>query len=161
MKKLMFSLCLLCVSIAANAQFEKGMWIINPSVTGLNYSHSSYEKNDFGIGAQVGAFVVDNAALLVTAEGRWTDGVDSYGAGVGGRYYFSSTGVYLGGGMKMKHWKPKHHGSTTDYAAYGEVGYAFFLSKTITIEPAAYYDLSFKESDYSKFGFKIGFGLYF
>ena len=43
-----------------------------------------------------------------------------------------------------------------------EVGYAFFLGRNLTVEPAVYYDLSLDEtSQYSKLGFKIGFGLYF
>ena len=42
-----------------------------------------------------------------------------------------------------------------------EVGYAFFVSKTVTIEPAIYYDQSFKNhSDYSKIGLRVGFGIY-
>lgn len=161
MKKLVFSFCLLCVTIAAQAQFEQGKFIINPSVTGLNLSHSSYEQNQFGVNAQIGAFLVDNVALMVNLGGDWTDDMDTYSAGVGFRYYFSSTGLYLGAGGKMKHWKPEHMSSTTDFAGAAELGYAFFLSRTVTLEPAVYYDLSFKDSDYSKIGFKIGFGLYF
>lgn len=161
MKKLIFSLCLLCMAIAAQAQFEQGKWIVNPSVTGLTLSHSSLEDTRFGIGAQAGAFVVDNAALLVSLGGDWTESIDSYYAGVGGRYYFQATGIYVGAGLKMKHWKPEHAGSVTDFATFAEAGYAFFLTKTITLEPALYYDLSFKDSDYSKFGLKVGFGIYF
>ena len=42
-----------------------------------------------------------------------------------------------------------------------EVGYAFFVSKTVTIEPAVYYDQSFKDhSDFSTIGFKVGVGVY-
>ena len=42
-----------------------------------------------------------------------------------------------------------------------EMGYAFFLNKTVTIEPAIYYDQSFKRhSDYSKIGLRIGLGIY-
>jgi hypothetical protein len=48
-----------------------------------------------------------------------------------------------------------------DYAFGVEAGYAYFLSKTVTIEPAVYYDMSFKDGDYSKIGLKIGFGFYF
>ena len=39
-----------------------------------------------------------------------------------------------------------------------EAGYAFFLSRTVTIEPAAYWNVN---GDRSKFGVKVGFGLYF
>ena len=43
MKKLALVLCLLAVSFTAQAQFEKGTMILNPSVTGLDFS---YSKND-------------------------------------------------------------------------------------------------------------------
>ena len=41
-----------------------------------------------------------------------------------------------------------------------EVGYAFFLNRSVTIEPAIYYDQSFKSSRYSTVGFKLGVGVY-
>ena len=42
-----------------------------------------------------------------------------------------------------------------------EVGYAFFLSHTITIEPSIYYQQSIKKhSDYSTIGLRLGFGIY-
>ena len=42
-----------------------------------------------------------------------------------------------------------------------EVGYAFFVSKTVTIEPAVYYDQSFKDhSNFSTIGLKVGVGIY-
>lgn len=44
MKKLMWIVCLLVVSVTAQAQFEKGKWIVNPSVTGLGLSYSEVTK---------------------------------------------------------------------------------------------------------------------
>ena len=44
MKKLVLVVCLLVASLAARAQFEQGKWIINPSLTGLNFSYSNSEK---------------------------------------------------------------------------------------------------------------------
>ena len=42
-----------------------------------------------------------------------------------------------------------------------EVGYAFFISRTVTIEPSVYYQQSFKDhSEYSKIGLRVGFGIY-
>ena len=38
MKKLALALCLLAVSFTAQAQFEKGTTIINPSLSGLDFS---------------------------------------------------------------------------------------------------------------------------
>ena len=49
-----------------------------------------------------------------------------------------------------------------DDAYYNVRGYAFFLGRNVTIEPSVYYDLSFSDtSEFSKLGFKIGFGVYF
>ena len=161
MRKVVFSLCLLGMSVAAKAQFEQGKWVVNPSVTGLSYSQSSYGGTSFGINTQAGAFLIDNAALMVGVGGNWTRPVDSYRTSVSGRYYFQTTGVYLGAGVKMEYWKPESSGSVTDLGAFAEAGYAFFITRTITLEPAVYYDLSFKDSAYSGFGLKVGFGLYF
>ena len=41
-----------------------------------------------------------------------------------------------------------------------EVGYAFYINRSVTIEPAVYYDHSFKNSDYSTVGLKVGIGIY-
>ena len=42
-----------------------------------------------------------------------------------------------------------------------EVGYAFFLNDAVTVEPAIYYDQSFKNhKDFSTIGLKIGVGIY-
>ena len=41
-----------------------------------------------------------------------------------------------------------------------EAGYAYFLSRTVTIEPAVYYKWRFNDGDMSRFGVKIGFGFY-
>lgn len=57
MKKLALALCLLAVSFTAQAQFEKGTTIINPSLSGLDFSYSKNDKAKFGVGAQVGTFV--------------------------------------------------------------------------------------------------------
>ena len=42
-----------------------------------------------------------------------------------------------------------------------EAGYAYFLSRPVTIEPAVYYKWRFDDSDNSRFGIKVGFGFYF
>ena len=161
MKKLLISLSLLCMTIAAQAQFEQGKWIINPSVTGLNLSHSKAQDTQFGINGQVGAFLIDNVALMVSLTGQWTDDYDIYGAGVGGRYYFQKVGIYLGGGLNVARLKLDGSGSDTNFGASAEAGYAFFITKTVTIEPAVYYNWNFDNSRFSEYGLKVGFGIYF
>ena len=78
MKKLALAICLLLASIAAQAQFEKGTMILNPSVTGLDFSYSKNDDAKFGIGAQAGTFLADGFALMVNAGADWSRPVDIY-----------------------------------------------------------------------------------
>ena len=163
MKKLVLStMLLLCISLVANAQFERNKWFVNPSVTGLGLSYSGSEKIHLGFEANGGAFLADNTALLLTLGGDYGKNMTKVTTlGVGGRYYLDKIGLFFGLGLKYKHfafegWKDN------DFGAGAEIGYAFFVSRTVTIEPAVYYDQSFtNHKDYSKVGFKVGFGFYF
>ncbi len=159
MKKLMFMFSLLLVTLAAQAQFEKGKWFVNPSVTGLNLSYNTgTEKAHFGLEANGGAFLADNVALLVHLGADWQGGgADDYKVGVGGRYYFDAIGIYLGANVNLNHrvWAGDHR---TRVGFGAEAGYAFFLSRTVTIEPAVYWDIN---KDRSELGLKVGFGFYF
>ena len=159
MKKLIILFGLLLSTLAAHAQFEKGKWFVNPSVTGLNLSYNTgTEKMHFGLEANGGAFLADNVALLLHAGADWQGGgADHYKLGVGGRYYFDAIGIYLGANVNLNHsvWT----GDKVTRVGFGaEAGYALFLSRTVTIEPAAYWNVN---GDRSKFGVKVGFGLYF
>lgn len=161
MKKLTLIFCLLVVAVAAQAQFEKGKWIVNPSITGLGLSHDTgTDKTSFGLEAKGGAFLLDNVALLVHAGAAWNNNgsdTDVYRLGVGGRYYFSQTGIYLGADFNLDRWD--WGGSDDTKFSFGaEAGYAFFLTKTVTLEPAVYWNIN---DDRSVFGLKIGFGFYF
>ena len=49
MKKFLVSLVMLVVTtLGAHAQFEKDVWYVNASLTGLDLSHSKYEGTNFG-----------------------------------------------------------------------------------------------------------------
>ena len=159
MKKYVFMVCLLVVSLGAHAQFEQGTWVINPYVTGLGFSVNKAEKVQFGLGAKAGNFLVDDVALLVEASADWSKPVDKYSLGAGGRYYFSKTGVYLGAGLRFDHarWKESKN---SQFGLGVEAGYAFFISGSVTVEPAVYYNWCFNKGDMSKFGIKLGFGIY-
>ena len=164
MKKLFACLLLvLATTVSANAQFEKNKWYVNASLTGLNLSHSKSEGTNFGFAMAGGAFVADNLAILLNFKGQYVEhGFDETSVGAQGRYYFASCGVYGGLGMT---YKPLAAGGNfkKDLECFTpELGYTFFLGRNLTIEPAVYYDISLDEtSEYSKLGFKIGFGLYF
>ena len=164
MKKLFACLLLvLATTVSANAQFEKNKWYVNASLTGLNLSHSKSEGTNFGFAMAGGAVVADNLAILLNFKGQYVEhGMDETSVGAQGRYYFASCGVYGGLGMTYKHLTSSGNFKKNLVCFTPEVGYAFFLGRNLAIEPAVYYDISLDEtSEYSKLGFKIGFGLYF
>lgn len=162
MKKLVVILLLSVIATGVHAQFEKHKWFINTSATGLGFSYCGDEKARFGFNAHAGTFIADNFALSVEVGGEYGKGItDMTHIGGGGRYYFNKVGIYLGLGVKYNYYG-SHATEKGDVATGLEVGYAFFLSRTVTIEPAIYYDQSLlHHQDYSKAGFKIGFEFYF
>ena len=149
----------LMVSVGAHAQFESGKQYCGASLTGLNLSYNGSEELSLGIQAKAGYFFEDDMMLLAQAEYKHSglEGVKDYWAlGAQGRYYIEQNGIYLGAGVKLI-----HTGSYNDVMPGVEVGYAFFVSKQVAIEPAVYYDQSFKNhSDYSTVGVKVGIGIY-
>lgn len=163
MKKLILCMMCLACTVAAQAQFERDKWFVNTSVTGLGLSYSSSEKTHFGFEVNGGAFLANNVSLLLSLGGDYGKHQTSTTAvGVGGRYYFNRSGVFLGLGLKYKHFQnTKGNDDNNNFGATVEAGYAFFLSKNVTIEPAVYYDQSFNNSDYNKIGLKVGFAYYF
>ncbi len=132
-------------------------------MTGLNMSYSSYEKASIGVEMQLGAFLYDSMAIMVNLETKIADGNDIYSAGTGGRYYFDNCGIYLGAGFDITYNSHIPYGGSdkVDWGPYVEAGYAFFLSRTVTIEPSAYYKMRLNDGDRSRLGLKVGFGLYF
>lgn len=159
-KKIVLLIFMAVFTLTANAQFEKGKTYIGASLSGLNLSYNGSDHTTLGVQAQAGYLVDDN--LMLTAQAKYnhtgTSGVaDYFSAGVGGRYYIIQNGLYLGINCKFVH----AYDSYNDLMPGVEVGYAYFLNKSVTIEPAIYYDQSFKNhSDYSTIGFKIGIGIY-
>lgn len=162
MKKFALLICMLVASIgAANAQFEKGTWLINPSITGLDFSYNKAQKANFGISAEAGNFLADDVALIVKLGADWSKTVDTYDLSAGARYYFEQTGIYVGANLDAT--RINYDGKGNNLHGWGlgfECGYAFFISHTVTVEPSVYYKWRFNDGDLSKFGFKIGFGIY-
>lgn len=160
MKKLVMLLVVLSAAISGYAQFEHGKYYIGASFSGLNLSYNGSEDLNLGLEAKGGYFVADNWMLTAQAgfEHSGDDDVpDRASVGVGGRYYIIQNGLYMGVNAKLIHASHNYN----DLMPGIELGYAFFLNKTITIEPAIYYDQSFRNhSDYSTFGLRIGIGIY-
>lgn len=161
MKRFAMLLAGMLVTVVGYAQFEKGKWYVGASVSGLDISYSGSEEFNIGLDAKGGYLLADDWMLLgqVGWQHSGLDGVsDNVMLGIGGRYYIIQNGLYLGVNAKLVHANRNYN----DFMPGLEVGYAFFLNKTVTIEPSVYYDQSFKNhSDYSKIGFKIGIGVYF
>lgn len=74
MKKILVSLMLLVMTaLSAHAQFEKEVWYVNASLTGLDLSHSKNEGTNFGFALTGGAFVADNVAVLLNFKGNYIE----------------------------------------------------------------------------------------
>lgn len=159
MKKMLVMALAFLTSVAAHAQFEGGKKYLGASLTGLNLSYNGTDELNLGVQAKAGYMVEDDWMLLGQAEYQHSgvEGTKDYiSVGAQGRYYIEQNGLYLGLGAKLV-----HTGGYNDLMPGVELGYAFFLSKEVTIEPALYYDQSFKNhSDHSTVGLKVGIGIY-
>lgn len=164
-KKILFALIALSMTMAAKAQyyrletpFTQGKYFVGASMTGLNLNYSGLNDFTLGLQAQGGYMISDNVLLYANVgfnnNGK---GPDAFLLGAGGRYYIEQNGIFLGANANYMHVDPNYN----DLMPGVEVGYAFFLGRAVTVEPAVYYNQSFKNhSDYSEFGIKVGFGIY-
>ena len=157
-KKIALLLMVFAVAISANAQFEKGKKYVGASLSGLNLSYNGSSKLNLGLQGQVGYCLLDNviATANVGYQGNG-ENPDELTLGVGGRYYILQNGIFLGANVQYLH----AYDNYNDVMPGVEVGYAFFINRFITIEPALYYQQSFKDhSNYSTVGLRIGLGIY-
>lgn len=158
MKKVMLSLLLLVATVSASAQFEKNTKYVSASATGLGLSYSSAEKFTLGLDVTAGYFIKKAWMLYGKVGYDHTRYTDNFQIGAGGRYYFTQNGIYLGLGLQYAHATK----SINNLHLCPEVGYAFYINRFITIEPAVYYNMSLNDfADGSKVGLKVGIGLYF
>ena len=125
-------------------QFEKGKVYCGASLTGLNLSYSGSSELNLGLQGQAGYLFADNLMAVGNLSYQHTgkEGVKDY-VSVGVQADIISFRM-----VSISDWEPglAHTGSYNDVMPGLEVGYAFFVSRTVTIEPAVYYDQSFKES---------------
>lgn len=163
MKKLLLSLLVgLMATTAVQAQysydtppFAQGKIYLGASMTGLDIG-SSMKNFHLDVSAKGGYMLIDNIMALAALSYNYmehTDGMLSLGAGA--RYYIEQNGIYLGAGFKLADMT-----NNLDFQPSIQVGYAFFLNRTVTIEPELYFDISTKKFDYSKYGLRIGIGVY-
>ena len=158
MKKLLFIAVMFLMTLTANAQFEQGKWYGGASLSGIDFNYNGANKFSLDAEAKVGYFVCDNILVLAKAGIDTNSNYTNLSFGVGGRYYIIQNGIYLGVNGSVKQVDSERH---NDVTAGLEVGYAFFINRHCTIEPAVYYDQSFKShKDYSTIGVKVGFCIY-
>lgn len=159
-KKLLLLVAVCFVTMGASAQFQKGKGYIGASLSGLNLHYSGDDKFNIGVQAQGGYFAWDNLMLMgfVSFEHNGNhDVADNYAVGVGGRYYIDQNGLFLGLNTKLVHNDHSHN----DLMPGVEAGYAFYINRSVTIEPSIYYDQSFSShSKYSTIGLRVGVGVY-
>lgn len=155
MKKIALFVVALFMTVAANAQFEQGKGYLGASLSGLDLS-SQAKKFHFCFNAKAGYLFADN--LMATAQVGYDhlkDSDDTVLLGLGGRYYIVQNGLYLGASVKYK-----HAASYNDVLPGVQIGYAFFLSRTVTVEPELYMDFSTKKFENSCYGLGVGIGVY-
>lgn len=157
-KLLLLALVALLPMQRLSAQFEQGKAYVGASLTGLNLSYNGSDKTSLGLEAKGGWLFSDD--LMLTAECAYSkkeDTAANLSLGVGGRYYIVQNGLFLGARVMYSHQAHSHD----DFMPGVSLGYAFFISHTVTIEPEIYYNQSFKNhKDYSTIGLRIGLGVY-
>lgn len=164
MKKLAFVLIALTMALTASAQFEEGKMYGGASLSGLDLNYNGSKELSLNVDAKAGYCFLDNMMVLGKVGIQTDKAGTSLSIGAGYRYYIIQNGIYLGANLTMKQ---VEHGITGDSERHNdfmpgvEVGYAFFINRHCTVEPAIYYDQSFKShKDFSTIGFRIGFGIY-
>jgi hypothetical protein len=170
MKKLMMAAIGLMMAMSVNAQymndsetpFSEGKFYVSASASSASFAYSKSTDFKLGLNAKAGYLFMDNLMVLGVVEFSGQNNFDilTTQIGAGARYYFENCGIYLGAIAKYAHVK-SFETNFSDFRPELHAGYCFFLGRHVTLEPEAYYEHSFKDSDYSGFGLRIGIGVYF
>ena len=160
-KKLSLLFVMMMMVLTASAQFEQGKKYISASFSGLDLNYNGTSDLNMGFQAKGGYLVEDNLMVLGLLGYNHIGGDDNtpdrFSIGAQGRYYIIQNGIYLGVGATYRHGNHKYN----DIMPSVELGYAFFINRTVTIEPALYYEQSIKDhSKYSNVGLRLGLGIY-
>ena len=114
------------------------------------------------------ALMVISALVAVSGYAQFEEGKSYVGANLTGLdFSYSGAKKFSGGvGAQLGYFLFDDFMVLGDFEyqrnGIAKVGYAFFIDGHVTIEPALYYQQSFKShKDYSSVGFRIGFGYTF
>ena len=105
-KRCMLLVAAMMVSLCASAQFQEGKGYLGASLPGLDLHYNGQDGIKLGVQAKAGYFPWDNVMVLanVDAVHNGSEAVaDHISVGVGGRYYITQNGLYLGAGVKLPH----------------------------------------------------------
>ena len=152
----------LTMSVATFAQFEKGKLYVGTGLTGATLNYTGSERWKLDVNAKLGYMLENNWMGLAYGELNCRKYEhNAFAMGLGVRRYFDECGIYAGVGIKYAHFYCGETG-VDDFLPTAHLGYAFFLNRTVTIEPEVCYSQSLKShSDYSGLGFRLNFGIYF
>lgn len=170
MKKIVLAAIAVMTFGWANAQEQtvKGKWLIEAN-TGfggdVNTGNTSFQlystdgETSWSLGAEGGYFVADNLAVkLGLGYNDFGHSTNAFSYKVGAKYYllnkFPLEASYTGASIKGSDQNPSYLGL--------QGGYAWFVSKNISIEPGLRYNISLNEN-YGKDALQlnVGFALHF
>lgn len=164
MKKILTLIIALFTCFGAYAQFEKGKKYIGASLSSLDISHNDINELNAKFSLNAGYFVNKDFMLRGTVGYGYENKNHEVKLGLNARYYFDRNGIFIGTGGECS-WRNnvgwRKHGKWLLNVPV-ELGYAFFINRHVTIEPALNYNFCLNEYKYySGIGFKVGFGVYF
>ncbi len=168
MKKVILTFVVLCAAIFANAQTEKGKWVLGAEVpfgVSVGAPSAGIEFGDgytqYAISLKAGTFIADD--LLVHAslgfqgyKPKDVDATTAFNFGLGAKYYIMSK-IPVGISYELSKVKDVDlaHGMNLN------AGYAFFIKECVSIEPGVYYTLPFESGAKGAFGIKAGINFIF
>lgn len=156
MKKVIFVLLMTVSALGAHAQFNKGTHYANASLSGFGIGFENGNFS-FGLSGEYGYFIDDNWMVGGLLGYNYSAGHHSFQLKPEFRYSLDSNGLNLGAGLQFE-----HVGTGRNYIQLcPQVGYTFFLSDKISLEPAIYADFALNDfKNGTSAGLKIGIGLY-
>ena len=156
MKKIVLLLFMAVMTLGAHAQFKKDTHYLNASLSGFGIG---FDKGNFSIGlsGEYGYYVADNWMVGGLLGYAYSAGFHSLQIKSEFRYSFDSNGLNVGAGLQFE-----HAGTGRNYIQLcPQIGYTFYLSDKISLEPAVYADFALNDfKNGTSAGLKIGIGLY-
>lgn len=157
-------ICIFVVVFSASAQINQGAILVGAS-SNLAFASESPDGGDsysrFNLDGKAGYFFVENLAAGVRLGYDKVDDSSSFLFGVFGRYYINGA-IIAGLGVSTNNFDPGGASDNFSYTGINlEGGYAAFIADNLAIEPTLNLDLFSGDYDATRFGFNIGFTLYF